>query len=80
MSDIEVKTSNSFTFCKKNNLGFLALEYSGHGKSTGKFTNGNISLWTNDTKILIAKIVRKNNIVIVGSSMGAWIGLNQFKF
>ncbi len=81
MSDIEGKKPQTLLrFAKKNNLGFLALEYSGHGKSTGKFTNGNISLWTNDTKILIAKIVRKNNIVIVGSSMGAWIGLNQFKF
>ena len=29
--------------CRKNKLGFFGLEYSGHGKSTGKFTNGNIS-------------------------------------
>ena len=25
---------------KKINIGFLTLEYSGHGKSSGKFTNG----------------------------------------
>ena len=54
MSDIEGKKPQTFLhFAKKNKLGFLALEYSGHGKSTGKFTKGNISLWTNDTKKLI---------------------------
>ena len=26
------------------------------------------------------KVVRKNRIILVGSSMGAWISLNQFKF
>ena len=36
----------SSTMQKKNKLGFLALEYSGHGKSSGKFTNGNISKWS----------------------------------
>ena len=65
---------------KKNNLGFLALEYSGHGKSSGEFTNGNITKWTRETTILIKKVVKKNRIILVGSSMGSWISLNQFKF
>ena len=81
MSDIEGKKPNSFkSFAKKNNLGFLAIEYSGHGKSSGKFVEGNISLWTDDAKKLIKKIVKKNKFIIIGSSMGAWIGLNQFKY
>ena len=81
MSDIEGKKPQTLLrFAKKNNLGFLALEYSGHGKSSGKFTEGNISLWTDDVKILIRKIVKKNNFILIGSSMGSWIGLNQFKF
>ena len=81
MSDLEGKKPKTFlNFAKKNKLGFLALEYSGHGKSSGKFTNGNISIWTKETKILIKKIVKDNKIILVGSSMGAWISLNQFKF
>ncbi len=81
MSDLEgKKPKNFFNFAKKNRLGFLALEYSGHGKSSGKFTNGNISKWTMETKILIKKIIKKNKIVLIGSSMGAWISLNQFKY
>ena len=81
MSDIEGKKPQTlFSFAKKNKLGFLAPEYFGHGKSSGKFTQGNISLWTNDVKVSIKKIVKKNNFILIGSSMGAWIGLNQFKY
>ena len=81
MSDIEGKKPQTFLqFAKKNKLGFLALEYSGHGKSSGEFTKGNISSWTRDTRLTIKKIVKKNNFILIGSSMGSWIGLNQFKY
>ena len=54
MSDLEGKKPKSLLkFCKTNKLGFVALEYSGHGKSSGKFTKGNISTWSNDTKNII---------------------------
>ena len=47
MSDIEGKKPQTlFKFSKKNKLGFLSLEYSGHGKSSGIFTDGNISILT----------------------------------
>ena len=81
MSDLEGKKPKTFlNFAKKNNLSYLAFEYSGHGKSSGKFTNGNISKWTKDTVLMIRKIVKKKNIILIGSSMGAWISLNQFRF
>ena len=81
MSDLEGKKPITFyNFAKKNNLGFLALEYYGHGKSSGKFIDGNISLWSKDVNILVKKIIKKNKIIFIGSSMGAWIALNQFKF
>jgi esterase/lipase len=81
MSDLEGKKPDTFlNFAKKKKLGFLALEYSGHGKSSGKFTSGNISKWTRETSLLIKKVVKKNKIILIGSSMGAWISLNQFKF
>ena len=65
---------------KKKKLGFVGLEYSGHGKSSGKFTNGNISKWTIEIQKTIKKIVKKNNFILVGSSMGSWLSLNQFKY
>ena len=67
-------------YCKKRKIGFLGLEYSGHGKSSGKFTNGNISKWTKETRILIKKFVKKNDFILVGSSMGSWLSINQFKY
>ena len=80
MSDIEgEKPNNILKYAKGKKLGFLALEYSGHGKSSGKFTNGNISKWSKDVEVLIKKVVKKNNFILVGSSMGAWLSLNQFK-
>ena len=80
MSDIEGKKPKAFfKYAKKNKLGFLAFEYTGHGKSSGKFTNGNISKWSKEAKTIIKKIVKKNNFILVGSSMGVWLSLNQFK-
>ena len=80
MSDLEGKKPNTFLkFAKKNKLSFLALEYSGHGKSSGKFINGNITKWGNETSILIKKFVKNNDFIIVGSSMGAWLALKQFQ-
>ncbi len=81
MSDLEGKKPKAIQkYCKKKNLGFLGIEYSGHGKSSGKFTNGNISKWTDEVRIVIKKIVKKNDFILVGSSMGSWISLNQFKY
>ena len=80
MSDLEGKKPNAFLkFAKKNRLSFLALEYSGNGKSSGKFINGNITKWSNETSILIKKFVKKNDFIIIGSSMGAWLSLKQFQ-
>jgi uncharacterized protein len=80
MSNLDGKKPKAFlNFAIKNKLGFLGLEYSGHGKSSGKFTNGNISKWSSETTLLIKNIVKKNDFILIGSSMGAWISLNQFK-
>jgi len=81
MSNIEgEKPKAIFRYAKKNKLGFLALEYSGHGKSSGKFTKGNITQWSKEVEIVIKKIVKKNKFILIGSSMGAWLSLNQFKY
>ena len=81
MSDIEGKKPMTFfKYAKKNELGFLALEYSGHGKSSGKFIKGNISKWSKEVETAIKRIVKKNEFILVGSSMGAWLSLNQFKY
>ena len=80
-SDIEGdKPKNFLNYCKKRKLGFLAIEYSGHGKSSGKFNNSNISKWTEDVRVSINKIINKKKFILIGSSMGSWLSLNQFKY
>ena len=80
MSDIEGEKPTKFAkFCHKKKINFLTLEYSGHGKSYGKFIDGNISKWTNDTYKLIKYKFKRKNFIIIGSSMGSWIGLNLIK-
>ena len=82
MSDmIGAKPTAIQKFCRKQKLNFLKFEYSGHGKSTGKFINGNISKWTSEAKQLIKSKIKKNkNLFFIGSSMGSWIALNLFQF
>ena len=67
MSDIEGKKPQTLKkFASKKKLGFLTLEYSGHGKSTGKFIDGNISSWSKETTFFIKKIIKRNNFILVG--------------
>jgi len=82
MSDmIGAKPTAIQKFCGKQKLNFLKFEYSGHGKSSGKFVDGNISKWTNDAKQLIKSKIKKNkNLIFVGSSMGSWIAINLFPY
>ncbi len=82
MSDmVGAKPAAIQKFCREKKLNFLKFEYSGHGKSTGKFTEGNISRWTSEAKQLIKfKIKRDKNLIFIGSSMGSWIALNLFPF
>jgi len=80
MSDMIGKKPKAIQrFCNKNNLNFLKFEYSGHGKSTGEFTKGNMSKWTTEAKELInSKLNKSNKLIFIGSSMGSWIALNLF--
>jgi len=78
MSDmIGTKPKTLQSYCKRQKLNYLRFEYSGHGKSSGKFIEGNISKWTDDAKQLIkAKLSKSKNLIFIGSSMGSWIALN----
>tara|TARA_Y100000590_G_scaffold317843_1_gene359609 strand:+ start:168 stop:929 length:762 start_codon:yes stop_codon:yes gene_type:complete len=80
MSDmIGAKPTAIQKFCRKQKINFLKFEYSGHGRSSGKFIEGNITKWTYESKTLIkAKIKKNNDLIFIGSSMGSWIALNLF--
>lgn len=53
---------------------FLRFDYSGHGESSGEFTDGCIGDWAGDTAEAVAALTR-GPILPVGSSMGGWQAL-----
>ncbi len=53
---------------------FLRLDYSGHGESGGRFTDGSIGIWRDDA-LAVIEALAPGPLVLVGSSMGGWIGL-----
>jgi pimeloyl-ACP methyl ester carboxylesterase len=52
----------------------LRFDYSGHGKSSGTFTDGTISQWLEQATHMFLNHTR-NKRIIVGSSMGGWLAL-----
>lgn len=53
---------------------FLRFDYSGHGQSSGVFTEGAIGDWAEDAMAVISTLTEGPQ-VLVGSSMGGWIAL-----
>jgi pimeloyl-ACP methyl ester carboxylesterase len=52
----------------------VRFDYSGHGESDGKFTEGTISRWLEES-IAVFDACCQGPQVLVGSSMGAWLAL-----
>lgn len=52
----------------------LRLDYSGCGRSEGAFEDGTLALWRDDA-LAVIDAVTEGPLLIVGSSMGGWIGL-----
>lgn len=75
MSDMEgSKATWLEAWARARGLGYLRFDYSGHGQSSGKFTEGCIGDWLADARAAI-EAVTKGPLVLVGSSMGGWISL-----
>jgi pimeloyl-ACP methyl ester carboxylesterase len=61
-------------FCADRGIGMLRFDYSGHGASTGAFTDGTIGAWAADALAAIDALTT-GKLILVGSSMGGWIAL-----
>ncbi len=59
-------------FCKTKDITYTRFDYSGHGSSTGEFTDGDIGTWLSDA-LCVFDHVTENKTILIGSSMGAWI-------
>ncbi|CCQ72075.1 carboxylesterase [Magnetospira sp. QH-2] len=61
-------------FCRQREQAFLRFDYTGHGQSSGQFTDGCIGDWAWDAVEALDSLTEGPQI-LVGSSMGGWIML-----
>lgn len=60
----------------RHGVAFLRFDYSGHGESDGCFADGALSDWLSDAQTMLDLLSARyetSRVVLVGSSMGAWI-------
>lgn len=58
--------------CLKEGHSFVSFDLSGHGQSSEKFTECNITIWLEDLDAVFTSLTNGQQI-IVGSSLGGWL-------
>ncbi len=61
-------------WAREKGFAFLRFDYSGHGQSSGDFTDGCIGDWHQDTLAVVDQLI-EGPLIAVGSSMGGWQSL-----
>lgn len=60
--------------CRARGQAYLRFDYTGHGASGGAFKDGCIGDWFADAQDIFDALI-SGPVLVVGSSMGGWIGL-----
>ena len=75
MSDMEgTKAVHLEAWARARGQAVLRFDYSGHGESSGAFTDGCIGDWHEDTVAAVSELT-EGPLIVVGSSMGGWQAL-----
>jgi pimeloyl-ACP methyl ester carboxylesterase len=61
-------------WARERGQAFLRFDYLGHGQSSGRFEDGTIGRWLDDSLAAIDQLTT-GRLVLVGSSMGGWLSL-----
>ena len=69
-----IKATTLEAHCRRTGRACTRFDYTGHGASSGRFEDGTIGAWKDDTLAIIDRVAR-GPLLIVGSSLGAWIAL-----
>lgn len=78
-SDMEgTKAIHLEAWARARGQAFLRFDYTGHGQSSGAFTDGCIGDWAADAETILTEAV-DGPLLLVGSSMGGWISLLMTK-
>jgi pimeloyl-ACP methyl ester carboxylesterase len=62
-------------FAERSGLAMLRLDYSGTGSSSGRFEDGTLALWLEESLAAIDRLTQ-GLLIVIGSSMGGWIALH----
>ena len=62
------------SWAKARGNAFLRFDYLGHGQSSGRFEDGTIGRWLDDSLVAVDQLTT-GKLVLVGSSMGGWLSL-----
>jgi pimeloyl-ACP methyl ester carboxylesterase len=62
-------------FAERSGLAMLRLDYSGTGSSGGKFEDGTLDHWLEESLAAIDRLTH-GPLIVIGSSMGGWIALH----
>ena len=74
-SDMDgAKASALARFAADRGIGMLRFDYSGTGSSPGRFDEGTLELWLDDTLSILDSLTH-GPLLLAGSSMGGWIAL-----
>jgi pimeloyl-ACP methyl ester carboxylesterase len=68
------KATALLAHCAATGRGYLALDYRGHGRSSGRFEDGCVGDWLEDA-LAVLDHAAEPSVVPVGSSMGGWLML-----
>lgn len=76
MSDMNgSKAKEIGDFCQKEDISYMVFDNYGHGESSGVFTDENIESWYLGAKELIEHVLKSDDLILIGSSAGAWTAL-----
>ncbi len=61
-------------WARRRGQAFVRFDYLGHGQSSGRFEDGTIGRWLDDSLAVLDRLT-EGPLVLVGSSMGGWLSL-----
>ena len=61
-------------WARRTGRAYLRFDYFGHGQSSGRFEDGTIGRWLDDSLAVLDRLT-VGKLVLVGSSMGGWLSL-----
>lgn len=71
---VSTKATVLSDWARRNGVACTRFDYSGHGQSEGRFEDGTIGCWLEETRAVFSRMT-EGPMIVVGSSMGGYIAM-----